>query len=196
VDHTDVALKSVVRALRDVVAPAVDPDAALAREQLRLAIDYLNFAITRVDYLYERAVFELRQHVDMAKTVRKLLAGSAVAGSAAAGSAAAGSRVAGSAAADVLDGPLVRGENLVAATTPRIDDLRQASAALATGITAVIRELETSDKQLRSEIIRTVAVASKDRVAFERSWYAPLGIDPDRAEVPELRVLLDSMGHV
>jgi hypothetical protein len=191
VDHTDVALKSVVRALRDVVAPAVDPDAALAREQLRLAIDYLNFAITRVDYLYERAVFELRQHVDMAKTVRKLLAGSA-----AAGSAAAGSRVAGSAAADVLDGPLVRGENLIAATTPRIDDLRQASAALATGITAVIRELETSDKQLRSEIIRTVAVASKDRVAFERSWYAPLGIDPDRAEVPELRVLLDSMGHV
>jgi hypothetical protein len=173
VDHTDVALKSVVRALSDVVAPAIDPNAALAKEQLRLAVEYLNFAITRVDHLYERAAFELRQHLEMAKAVRQVVAGLPVAA--------------------VLDSPVVHGENLVSVTSLRIDDLRQASTALAAGITTVIRELEASDKQLRSDLGRTVAVATKDRIAFERSWYAPLGIDPNRDEVPELQVLLDSL---
>jgi hypothetical protein len=173
VDHTDVALKSVVRALSDVVAPAIDPNAALAKEQLRLAVEYLNFAITRVDHLYERAAFELRQHLEMAKAVRQVVAGLPVAA--------------------VLDSPVVHGENLVSVTSLRIDDLRQASTALAAGITTVIRELEASDKQLRSDLGRTVAVATKDRIAFERSWYAPLGIDPNLDEVPELQVLLDSL---
>ena len=104
-----------------------------------------------------------------------------------------GIRVAGLPVAAVLDSPVAHGENLVSVTSPRIDDLRQASTALAAGITTVIRELEPSDKQLRSDLRRTVAVATKDRIAFERSWYAPLGIDPNRDEVPELQVLLDSL---
>jgi hypothetical protein len=176
VDHTDVALKSVVRALSDVVAPAVNPEAALAREQLRLATEYLKFAITRVDHLHERAAFELRHQLKMAKAVRAVVAGLPVAA--------------------VLDGPVVQGESLLSAGSPRIDDLRQASTALAAGVSTVIRELETSDGQLRSDLIRTVATASRERIVFERSWYAPLGIDPDPDEVPELPVLLASLGQI
>ena len=172
-DHSDVALRSVVRALSDVVDPAVSPDAALAKEQLRLSIEYLKFAITRIELLHERAVFELRHQLRMAQAVRRAVDGSS--------------------ATAVLDGPIARGESLATVTSPPIDDLRRASAALAAGVSAVIRELETSDRHIRPHLIRLVATASRERVVFERSWYAPLGIDPDPEEVPDLAGLLASM---
>jgi hypothetical protein len=173
VDHSDVALRSVVRALSDVVEPAVSPDAALAREQLRLSIEYLKFAITRIELLHERAVFELRHQLRLAQAVRRAVDGSAATSS--------------------LDGPIAGGESLVCVTSPPIDELRRASAALAAGVSAVLRDLGTSDLKLRRELIRLVATASRERVVFERSWYAPLGIDPDPEEVPDLAGLLDSM---
>ena len=65
-DQTDTGLKAVMKALSDVVEPALDPADPLAREQLRLAIEYVGFVRKRIDYLHGRERFDLRHYAGVA----------------------------------------------------------------------------------------------------------------------------------
>jgi hypothetical protein len=177
VDRTDVTLQAVIRALTDVVAPAVDPEDALAREQLRLSIDHLRFLALRVDRLYERAVFELRHHLHLAEAVTAALRGQPD-------------------RTKLLDGEIADATGVLASAGAAPATLRAASAAVAAAISAVVRELDdaapedASAAAARPAVVRAVVAGSAERVAFERSWYAPLGIDPDHDELPALDQLL------
>ena len=71
-DHTDAALRAVVKTLRDVVAPALDPADPLAHEQLRLAVDYLEFLRGRFEWLHGRERFDLTHHLDMARAMCRI----------------------------------------------------------------------------------------------------------------------------
>src|SRR3954452_4273924 len=51
----DNALGAAIRALEEVVAPAIDPADPLAAEQLVLVIDSLRFLRERLDHLHDRA---------------------------------------------------------------------------------------------------------------------------------------------
>src|SRR5215211_3836511 len=68
-DHSDNALRAAIKALEEVVAPAVDPADPLAAEQLTLVIDSLRFLRERLDQLHDRARFELRHHLALAHAV-------------------------------------------------------------------------------------------------------------------------------
>ena len=70
-DHTLVGLHAALRALEDVVAPAVDPSSAQARDQMRLVVDYLRFLSQRLDHLPERHRFELAHHLQLARSLKK-----------------------------------------------------------------------------------------------------------------------------
>ena len=54
-DVTDNGLRAAVKALTDVVAPSIDPSDPLAKEQLRLVVDYLQFVRSRLDFQIGRA---------------------------------------------------------------------------------------------------------------------------------------------
>src|SRR5258708_2289648 len=71
-DHTENSLRAVVKALTDVVGPAIDKGDPLANEQLRLVVDYIEFLRGRLDFLYDRERFELRDHLTMASALAKL----------------------------------------------------------------------------------------------------------------------------
>ena len=68
-DHSDNALGAAIKALEEVVAPAVDPADPLAAEQLVLVIDSLRFLRERLDHLHDRARFDLRHHLRLAHAI-------------------------------------------------------------------------------------------------------------------------------
>ncbi|NDK91451.1 hypothetical protein GYA93_17985 [Gordonia desulfuricans] len=49
IDHSENALRAVIKSLRDVVAPAVDPGDPMAQEQLALSLGTLEFLHSRLD---------------------------------------------------------------------------------------------------------------------------------------------------
>lgn len=155
-----------------MVAPAVDPASDQANEQLRLAIDQLRFIAERMDRLYDRALFELRHHVRLAEMVCTALAPDA-------------HRTA------ALRTVLTEGKAALAAAGSPVPELRSASAALAHEISAVVRDAAHAAPDVRRAVNRAVITGSAERVAFERAWYAPLGIDPDRDSLPALESVLE-----
>jgi hypothetical protein len=179
VDRTDVTLQAVIRALTDVVTPAVDPKDALAREQLRLSIDHLRFLALRVDRLYERALVELRHHLHLAEAVITALPTQ-------------------SDRTEHLDREVAEATEVLASAGATPATLRAATAAAAAAISGIVRELDdaapedASAAAVRPAVVRAIVAGSAERVAFERSWYAPLGIDPDHDELPTLDQLLQA----
>ena len=172
-DSTDIDLAAVIRALTDVVTPAVDPDAAQAREQLRLSIDHLRFIALRIDHLHDRALFELKDHLQLAEAVLTALDRD-------------------SRRCAALTAAVTAGASVLPTVASTLIELRTASSALAAEISEVIRGLDDAGPDMRRAAIEAVVAGSVERVAFERSWYAPLGIDPDRDDLPSLQQVLDS----
>jgi hypothetical protein len=168
-DHTDVGLRAAIRALSDVVAPVVGPEHAQARDQLRLTIDYLAFVVERLPHLHQRDRFELSHHLAMAQTVQSALGG---------------------AAAPQLMAAIDAGRDVLALAGPATSEVRQATADLSAAISAVVRDSAAMKAPLRREVERRVLQASKERIAFERAWYQPLGLDPDPHDVRPLAEFL------
>lgn len=174
-DHTDVGLRAVVRALVDVVTPAVDAENALAREQLRLSIDYIEFVSQRLEYLQEREVFDLRNHLAMAREVGE------IAGD-----------LEGRAEGRRLGEAIAKGDAALSAGTPPMRTLKAATAGLAAAVADMVRIAPTLAPSVSTAIEKAVIRFSKERIAFERSWYRPLGFDPDSEGVPSVRAMIDS----
>ena len=173
-DHTDVGLKSVVRALQDVVAPAIDPSNSQANEQLRLSIDYIEFVIERLGFLHDRELFDLRHHLAMARAVDAIVGSLALPDGA------------------VLKAAIEAGTQALAKPGARTRQLKRATANLTAAIAAIVRTAPALEKNVQRRIEQTVVGASHERIAFERSWYLPFGFDPDAAEVGALHDLINA----
>jgi hypothetical protein len=175
-DHTENTLRAVVKALTDVVGPAVDKADPLANEQLRLVVDYLEFVRSRLDLLHGRERFELRHHLTMAAALAELRAPCAAATAAALAAA----RAAGEEAYDS------------ARTTTAA--LKAVTAQLAAAIGSLVREAQAFDPGVRRQIEQQVLAATNERIRFERSWYLPLGFDPSPGETLPLAAVLAEPG--
>lgn len=172
-DHTDVALRSVVRALADVVAPAIDPDNSRAKEQLRLSIDYIEFVLGRLDFMYRRELLELHHYLGMARAVHGIVGPPGLCRDAA------------------LEAAIERGGQTLAEHGAPVRRMKDATAALAAAIAAVVRAAPGLEAAVRSSIEQTVVRMGRERIEFERSWYLPLGFDPDPGDVRPLHEVMD-----
>lgn len=65
-DYTDNALLASIKALNEVVLPALDPSDPLATEQLRLVAGFLKFLGARLPYVHDRNRFELEHYLALA----------------------------------------------------------------------------------------------------------------------------------
>lgn len=173
-DHTDVGLRAAIRALSDVVAPVVGPEHAQARDQLRLTVDYLAFVVERLPHLHRRDRFELSHHLAMAQAVQSAL---------------------GSIPASPLRTAIDAGREVLELAGPAASEVRQATATLCAAISAVVRDAAGMEMPIRREVERSVLRASKERIAFERAWYQPLGLDPDPHDVQPLTEFLPQETH-
>lgn len=165
-DHTDVGLRAAIRALSDVVAPVVGAEHAQARDQLRLTSDYLAFVVERLPYLHQRDRFELSHHLAMAQAVRAALHGGAD--------------------ASALGMAMDVGRQVLALADASTAEVRQATAELSAALAAVVRESAAMTAAVQREVERAVLRLSRVRIAFERAWYLPLGLDPDPHDVQPL----------
>ena len=167
-DVTENGLRAAVKALTDVVAPALSATDPLAHEQLKLVVDYLQFVRSRLDFLYQRDRFELDQHLSMARALEDIDAPWPAA------------------AAEALEAAIQTGAAALMAPGTSAIALKAASAALAAEVRARVREAASFDAKLRAPIERAIVHASEQRIAFERAWYLPLGLDPVPGEVAPL----------
>lgn len=172
-DHTDVGLRAVVRALADVVTPALDEGNSLAREQLRLSIDYIEFVAARLEYLSDREIFDLRHHLKMATAIAELVRGSATPSSPA------------------LAAAIEKGNAVLSTGAVPTRALKDATAAVAEAVSNVVREAPAMEESVARAVEKAVIVSSRERIAFERSWYEPLGFDPNPGDVPSVREVID-----
>ncbi|MFF3572662.1 hypothetical protein [Nocardia jiangxiensis] len=155
-DHSENSLGAVVKSLRDIVGPAVDPVDPLAQEQLALSIGYLEFLRDRLAHVHTRARFELDHHRRIARSVLEIVSDAEI--------------------ANGLRSSVRAGEQAARDADGETHAIERATAAIAADLRTVLR----ADLQppVQEEVERAVMAAMPERVEFERSWYLPMGFDP------------------
>ena len=171
----EVQLKSAIKALTDVVLPAVDANNKLAQEQARLVIGLLTLLGQQLPLQFRFDCDELARMVDYAQSLQALAAGGAE--TQAAGKALAGVQ---QAAAATLEG---------VKSSP--DAVLQAVRALRTSTGAVISALQSDgDAAARAKAHALTLSMSKEQLLRDRSWLLMQGWEPDPKSIPAIDTLL------
>lgn len=163
VPDIDLQLQTVIRALSEVVAPAVSPQNQPAIEQLHLSIATLKLLKERVPLEHARARVELTQAIALAEAMQ----------------AADGTRAMDAAVADsrqALADP--------AAGATQLDERRRALLALAEAAVAA------AEPAARDKIARAVVAASRAQLDLARAWCLPAGFETSPGSIPPLDALL------
>lgn len=168
-DNTDVGLRAAIRALTDVVAPTIGPGHAQASDQLKLTIDYLSFVAERLPYLHQRARFELLHGLEMATSVHSTIQAPS---------------------SSSLERAIDAGHAILSDPASAPSGVLKATADLGAAVAQAVRDAAGLEESVRQTVERSVLRASLHRIAFERSWYLPLKLDPDPHEVRPLSEFL------
>lgn len=168
-DEIPLGLAAAIRALDEVVRPALDSADSAAVEQLQLTIRYLSYVACRADRLYERGLFELQDLLRCAEGVRH---GAAPCSE--------GVRV-------LLDETVEAAAEVASAyPPPPLPVLQQAAKRLGHALRQVVMDAAQGPVNARAELDRWVVASARSRVLFERAWYGPLGLDPGADLLPSL----------
>ena len=168
VPDIDLQLRVVIKALREVVAPAVDPNNRLALEQFHLSLATLGFVESRLPLVRKRVRRELQNAIDLAE---------AVATAAKQGASPIKTEVIAARAA-LLDADV---------DTAEIEALK---SRLLAAVSAAVNA--PSDAATDLALAKAVVAASKPQFDLTRAWGLPAGFEPEPAEVPPLDGLLAS----
>lgn len=172
-DHTDNALRASIKALNDVVLPALDPADPLAMEQLRLVASFLEFLRGPLPYLHGRNRFELSAYLELG---RRLLPEA---------------RLCSAEVVASLESGIAAGAALLMRADASIDAMQSATAELSAAISALVRVVASADDAVRHRVEQAVVSASKPLLDMERSWALPQGFELDAASLPPLASALE-----
>jgi hypothetical protein len=171
-DTTVNGLRASIRALEDVITPAVDATNPLAVEQLRMVRGYLALVADRLALRHDRL---RRQATGLLALGRAVLPHAATCGEA---------------MAKTLQGAVDRVASATAAIDTPEDELTRSGTALAATLSALVRECAVHEPQTRDAVERAVVQASGAWIDVERAWFAPLGFDAEAKSLPPLDRLL------
>jgi hypothetical protein len=173
-DHTVSGMRAALKALKDVVSPAVDPSNPLAVEQLRMVCGFLAMVCEQLPYRAQRVRFDLLSAVDLAQAL------------------ASGIDLATLDRAEAL--PVALASAIALQRTPDASeaDLQQATALLAEAIRNLIRESAEVDEATRRKLERVVLRHSKTWLDVQRAWFSPLGFDKEARMLPPIAVALNA----
>jgi len=171
----EIQIASVIKAMKDVVIPAIDPANKLAVEQSQLIIGLLSLLSIQLPLWYRFDRDELARLLDCARALQ-----GAPAGHSAAKPALERLRNSSAAAAAVLEQCRVGPDSLTAS----LREMREAIGALVKAVAG------TKDLAAQLGIERIVLAMSKDQLIRDRSLMKMQGWEPDRAAVPDIATLL------
>lgn len=168
-------IKTVIKAMTDVVLPALDPANKLAQEQARLCIGTLQIVLSRLPlgFAYDRD--ELGRSLELARGLIEAAAGQPVAADALTALAQATAQ-----GADVLDRARAEPSELEAANV----DLRDKIGAL---IPTLYANAEIADLKTVSTLITENA---REQLVRDRSWLIGQGWEPDPKALPAVETLI------
>jgi hypothetical protein len=167
-DYTDNALLSCIKALDNVVLPAVDPADPLASEQLRLVSGFMKFLRSRLPYWQARQFFELHHYLGLARSL------------------AADARLAPDEVSQRMDSAIEQANAVQLEASPPLAEIRAATAALAAPISALVRVVAKADPGLRQRVEQKILSHSKQWVDMQRTWFLPQGFELRAGELPSL----------
>jgi hypothetical protein len=173
-DYTDNALLASIKALDNVVRPALDPNDPLANEQLHLVSGFLKFLRTRLPHWQSRNHFELEHYRTMAEDVL----GDA--------------RTACPDLSVRLEQAISRAKSVALREGAAASEIQSNVADLSMTISELARMVADSDPDLRARVESTITVRSKRWIDMQRSWFLPQGFDLHPDEVPSLDAILGS----
>lgn len=172
---TEVQLRSAVKALTDVVLPAVDANNKLAQEQVRLVIGMLSLMGEQLPFRYRYDRDELQRLVACSAQMQASARGgeSTVAAIVDLSSAT-------QAAQRALDGAVTTPEELA-------DCVRAMRAATGEAVTRAYRD---GDPEYRGALRDLVLDLSQAQLLRERSMYLAQGWEPNPRAIPPIATLL------
>jgi hypothetical protein len=168
-DHIDNGLRAVIKALNDVITPAIDPQNALAVEQARLITKYLEFVRSRTPFYYERACFELNHYFMLGGELTRF------------------SSLIQPEIADALSSAIERARSIIQKVTVPVEEMAAVSAALSSSVSAIVRSAASRTESHHRDIELVVLAASRSYLEAQRAWYLPMGFELDPGEVRDLK---------
>lgn len=172
-DAIDNGLLAAIKALEEVVAPAVDSTNPLAGEQLKLVSRYLGFLRSRLQYVADRDRFELNHYLGLARELEPYASETTIPS-------------AGQFAQVIELGDLMR--DRTGATT---QELRHAINELTITVSMFVRHSTTMQADVIERVEAAVVRASKSLFDVQRAFYLPMGFEPDPHLVPDLASALN-----
>jgi hypothetical protein len=152
--NVDERIGSVVRALTDVILPALPPEAGLAQEQVQLAIGHLQILRAQMD---DRQAFEAEELVDSQVLGRALVDGCQGGAQTLAATAALSAAVA-------VEASGAAG--------------RAARIAIQTAIADLVTAISSDGDDASRTALRTLILTHEQaRATKDRHWFAPFGFD-------------------
>ena len=173
IDHTDDGLRAAIRALDEVVAPAIDGSNPLAVEQVKLVSRFLGFLRSRIPYEHARAHHEVRHYLALAQELIELAPNDAPARS-----------------RQLLTAAIQTSTPLVGDPLSSAQQLQDAAKSLSAALSTLVRDVTDSPVSVRAPVERAIVRASASLLDAQRAWFLPMGFEPDAERVPALETAL------
>lgn len=167
-DYTDNSLRASIKALNEVVLPALDPSDPLATEQLRLVSGFLKFLGARLPYVHDRNRFELEHYLALGE---RLIADA---------------QRASPQVSQHLDQAIADARVLLGSRQASVAEMRCITAALSASISGLVRVVAGADPALRQRVEQAVLVGAKPWVDMQRAWFVVQGFELHPNELPSL----------
>lgn len=164
-DRTITTLTASMKAIDDVIIPALDVSDPLAQEQAGLVLEYLGFLRDRVEYLHSRALIELDDAYLMLVELLPQIEEREPS------------------LADVASGELVACRSLLKDSTALSTQLQHQTARVLAVIRNFVRSAD-SDDSASQNTRRSVSEVTERSEVFYRAWFAPLGFDQHSQDLP------------
>ncbi|MCK9504333.1 MAG: hypothetical protein M0Q95_09130 [Porticoccaceae bacterium] len=174
--RADFQLKSVIKALKDNVIPAVDPNHKMAVEQAQLAVHVLQVLADKLPMQYRYDRHELNQYVALAERLETQVCGGAKTTEALAD----------------LKKLMAPGRDTLDRARAEPSELEQALLNLRAKVgDLVAAALEDGDETSRKHLEKEIMASAREQLTRERSWLIPMGFEPDPAALTPVEQLLD-----
>jgi hypothetical protein len=175
----ELQIKTAIKAMTDVVLPAVDPHNKLAQEQSRLIIGMLGLALRHLPLMYRYEQDELSRFLALADQLRKEAAGNAA--------------IAGE--GDALAASIARAADVLERARAEPSELTAANLALRQSIGALVSALGRDADPVRfKRVSAAVTQHAQGQLLRERSMLLGQGWEGDPKSIAPIEELIGGAG--
>jgi hypothetical protein len=172
-----IQIKSMVKAMTDVVLPAIDPANKLAQEQARLVIGMLSLMAQQLPLQFRFDCDELARLLKLSAELKDYTGNSA------------------EVEACVADMKLIatQGTTVLDQAQAGPEQVERVSRELRAAVSQVVRAVYRAEETDAIQRVQDLVLAiSKEQLQRDRSWVLMQGWEPDPAAVPDIHDLLRS----